>query len=787
MSDLTKQIRERLPILQVATDGGLYIQMKGKRHFALCVWHSEDTPSMELYPDQNKGYCHGCKKRFDSIDLWAYFNNCSTSDAIRRLKEQLRLNDGQDKQKSKITAVYDYKAQDGTLIYQVLRKEPKAFIQRRPDNKGGWMYDLQGVEPIPYRLPKITKAISNGESVLIVEGEKDADKLAAMGFASTCNSGGAGKWTEVHSQYLPPNTEVVIIPDNDDPGHKHAETIAAQLIKRGCRVKVINLPGISIKGDVSDWLNAGRCKNDLLRQIESAPYQEQEDTGEWQEPGQVQEDQLSPVEELSPEVIPESLKGWLTDIANRMQCPLEYPTIGAIVAASSIIGAGCAIRPKKNDDWEVIPNLWGGIVGRPSQMKSPALTEILKPLSKLEVDSIDDYENNQRLYDAKQERYKAQREAIKADMIKAAKGKQSTDYKAVKGMSQLEMEYVALEPPEEPRCRRFKTNDSTVEKLTEILQDNPRGILVFRDELAGLLASWDREDRQPDRAFYLEGWNGNQGYTSDRIGRGTTFTKNVCISILGGIQPSKLTAYLMQSAGNLTNDGMVQRFQLMVYPDEPKEWNLVDRKPEKEARELAYKVFSRLAEIDFLSVGAVKDEEEGRPYFRFGDEAQELFYKWLADLENRIRSEEHPLICEHLAKYRSLMPSLALVFHLIEVAAGSQERVLSVLSVAKAIHFVKFLESHARRIYGLIINVRPKSAAALAQKIKQGKVKEMFSARDIYRNEWHLLNTQELVEDACRELEEAGWIKGEKLIKNTIGGRPKIQYIINPKILGKNA
>ena len=168
----------------------------------------------------------------------------------------------------------------------------------------------------------------------------------------------------------------------------------------------------------------------------------------------------------------------------------------------------------------------------------------------------------------------------------------------------------ALEPAQEPCRRRFKTNDTTVEKLGELLNENPRGILVFRDELTGLLSSWDREDRQSDRAFFLEGWNGTQSFTTDRIGRGTVDVGNVCISILGGIQPSKITPYLMQSAGSLTNDGMIQRFQLLVYPDEPKSWQLVDEKPNKTARDQAYSVFKTLAEMDFLALGAMQEGSE---------------------------------------------------------------------------------------------------------------------------------------------------------------------------------
>ena len=115
--------------------------------------------------------------------------------------------------------------------------------------------------------------------------------------------------------------------------------------------------------------------------------------------------------------------------------------------------------------------------------------------------------------------------------------------------------------------RRYKSNDTTVEKLGELLRENPTGLLVLRDELVGLIASWEREGREGDRAFFLEGWNGNPSFDTDRIKRGSIFIPNLCISIFGGIQPDKLTVYLEQAAHALANDGMLQRFQLLVYPD----------------------------------------------------------------------------------------------------------------------------------------------------------------------------------------------------------------------------
>ena len=310
------------------------------------------------------------------------------------------------------------------------------------------------------------------------------------------------------------------------------------------------------------------------------------------------------------------------------------------------------------------------------------------------------------------------------------------------------------------------------------MNENPRGLLYFRDELTGLLASWDREDRQQDRAFFLECWEGKQPFSVDRIGRGTTDTKNACLSLLGGIQPSKLAAYLLQSVGNLTNDGMVQRFQLLVYPDEPAAWTLIDEAPDVQAKQRAYEIFKALAEMDFLQAGA--NEGKDRPFFRFDDAAQELFYRWYTELESKIRSDENPLLSEHFGKYRSLMPSLALVLHLVEVAGGAEPGPVTKKTAAMAADWVDYLETHARRIYSLVADTGPMAAAALAEKIKKGKVKDGFTARDVYKNHWQSLDDPALAAGACDELEAAGWIRRGTIAST--GGRPKVTFRINPKI-----
>ena len=488
---------------------------------------------------------------------------------------------------------------------------------------------------------------------------------------------------------------------------------------------------------------------------------------------------LRPVENLHHSIIPGPLREWLLDISYRMQCPVDFVAVGALVTVGSLIGAGCGIRPKQRDDWTVIPNLWGGVVARPSMLKSPALSEVLQPLKKLEAKALDDFEDMRLFAEVEEEIAEEKRKEIRQRIGQAVRNKK--DDRGT--MDALRAEYMALADQEPPTRRRYLTNDATIEKMAELLNENQRGLLYFRDELVGFLVNLDREDRQADRAFYLESWNGFGSYTTDRIGRGTIDTDNLCVSILGGIQPSRLTGYLLQAKDDLQNDGLLQRFQLLVYPDEPSNWKLVDEYPNKEARKRAYSVFSKLANMDFQQYGAMQPYDEGRPYFHFSEEAQEIFFSWLIDLQERLKTEDVPLMVEHLSKYRSLLPSLALIFHLINIANGQAEGPVSDDATLAAISWCDYLENHARRIYGMVGDIGQRAAGELAKRIKEGKVKDSFTSRDVYRNCWQLLD-KENTELACKELEAAGW-----LIKNrqTTGGRPKEVYSINPIVLDENA
>ncbi len=168
-----------------------------------------------------------------------------------------------------IKTIYDYCAADGSLLYQAVRFEPKGFSQRRPDGKGGFIYKLNGTPRVLYRLPEIIAAPKES-IVFIPEGEKDCDRLASFGLLATTNVGGAGKWRDDYSEYLH-GQHVVILPDNDEPGRKHSAQIAKSLLGIAASVRLLELPNLSEKGDVSDWLDAGGTIERLRELVEAAP------------------------------------------------------------------------------------------------------------------------------------------------------------------------------------------------------------------------------------------------------------------------------------------------------------------------------------------------------------------------------------------------------------------------------------------------------------------------------------------------------------------------------------
>lgn len=698
--------------------------------------------------------------------------------------------------------------------------EKKDIVPYFKHNGTTWTAGID-LSPRPlFGLDKLA-AHPKDKAVFIVEGEKSAAALQSMGIAAISSIGGSqaakqADWTPLNGYKM-----VYLLPDNDEPGEHYARDVYGALMALVVppQVKVLRLSGLPDKGDIVDWVHGWiggwdgyspideihkkglreELKAELKNALTPPPTEPTEPTEpplvgfvgsplsgfQWEKPNEIKTD-TPPVQALSDELIPESFRAWLADVSHRMQTPGDFAAISSLVIVGSLIGAGCSIKPKRLDDWEVIPNVWGACIGRPSvNLKTPSMKEPMQLLERLQAEYGEQFERDKAGTEFDAMANKAMIDDVKGQLSKAAKGKGKDGVVKGDDLQKLKAYFMDLcentEP--EPTRRLFKTNETSIQSMTLLQTQNQRGILVFRDELTGLLMKWDREDGADERAYFLEGWNGDGSYTDVKIGRGITDAKSICISLLGGIQPDKLKRYLYQAMkGN--NDGLMQRLQLAVWPNEPEGWQLIDTKPNKAEKQRAFDIMKVLAELDFIQHGAVKSEYDERPYFRFDDEAQTIFNEWLTELQTvKIRQEDNPLMVEHFGKFRSLMPSLALIFHCIDIASGKASGAVSERVARLAVDWCKYLETHARRIYAMAESPEHEAAVSLTDKIKAGALPSPFTTRLIQQKGWHGLKDRPEVEAACNILIEENWLIMHRKPKPITGRPPLPEYSINPVFL----
>jgi len=572
-----------------------------------------------------------------------------------------------------------------------------------------------------------------------------------------------------------PALKIVVAADDDhqtegNPGITKA-TEAAQAVG-GCVAVPVFPPGRPDKATDFNDLHKLAGLDAVRACIEAA----QAAPSTWPEPMPLP-NALPPVQAFDAELLPVALRPWVMDIAHRMQCPPDFPAVASLVALSSLIGARAVVQPKARDDWQVVPNLWGMTVGRPGVKKSPALSEALRPLNRLQAT---EFEQWQVAHEAWALDCKVAELAGDAN-AKKAKGLAAKDPAAARAL---------LEPtdtPAEPIARRYIVNDATVEKQGELLRDNPWGTLSYRDELYGLLTGLDKQGQEGSRAFYLQAYDGNQGYTFDRIQRGTVHIPRVCLAMIGGIQPGRIQEYVRGAvAGGSADDGLLQRFGLTVWPDTDGEFIHVDQWPDTPAKQAAWAVFERLAALE------PANDEEGHVW-RFDAAAQALFVEWLVPFEIEIRGEDlHPAMVSHLSKYRKLIPALALVFAVIDTPDSGL--LIGERELIRALAWGDYLRTHAERLYAAAVVPETAAAALLLNKIKAGKLTdrdgvlmEHFSPRDVAKKGWAGLASPEDVRKASDVLADFDWLKLEAGQTGAKGGRPGDRYAINPAALSGRA
>ena len=498
---------------------------------------------------------------------------------------------------------------------------------------------------------------------------------------------------------------------------------------------------------------------------------------------------LLPVAEFEIEYLPKCLQAWVEDTTYRMQCPVDFVGVALINLLGAVIGRKMGIRPKERDDWTEVANLWGMLVAPPGSKKSPAMDAVLSFLRRLIAQAMEGFEGAIKTWRKEFRKYELRREALAAKAKKDAR-------KALEDGTDFDIADSDEKPPPAPSIRRYSTNDATYEKLADLHSANPNGLLVHQDEMISLIKRLDNPENADWRAFALTGWGGKTSHMVDRIGRATQPIPHVCLSLFGSTQPGRIAAYVRPAVtGSEADDGLCQRFQLLVWPDIDKEWVYVDQWPDTAAKNAVWKVVKWLDSFDpEKDVGASKDAKP-EPFKRFDDDAQQLWIEWSTRLNNRTREGAlSRAMTTHLAKYEKLVAALALIFHLVDCASVLDEQGASVVigrnlpvnraQLERAIKFSDYLETHAARVYSSGALGSVEAAKLIHNRITKGDLRAGFSARDIYRSNWSGLTDKDLVNEAVELLADLDWIRQQPVDNRKI--TRGATYLINSKLAGIN-
>ncbi|WP_175869593.1 YfjI family protein [Bartonella gabonensis] len=476
---------------------------------------------------------------------------------------------------------------------------------------------------------------------------------------------------------------------------------------------------------------------------------------------------LLPVEPFKIYLLPTPLINYVYDVADMQQSSIDFVAISALCGLAAVIGNGVRIAPKQHANWTIVPNLWGAIVGQPSTMKTPTMKAALAPLYAFQEEWHQEWIKQKKSQETKDILIELDKREKKKQAYKALKDQDEEQALALLSQS---FEHKETDDDDTLNKRRLIVNDVTVEKLGELLKENPRGLLMVRDELSGFLANLERKEYQTDRSFYLTAFNGDDQFTYDRIERGTIFIPNATLSVIGGIQPSRIIPLIQAMHYGINDDGLLQRFQMLVFPDERKERDWVDRPPNQKAWEIYQEVFRSLY-----------DKPLGSPkhpmIMRFSADAQEIFREWWEKFQKTIKGGNFSTnLQSYLLKMDKTIASLALIFELCEGGRFEINRD----ALERALCWEKYLISHAKRLYAAGDTLTAERAKLIVERCDC--LSDVFTLRDVHQKSWSSLKDNQAVKQALELLCRYNYIREIASDHSSKSGRPTIRYEWHPLV-----
>lgn len=471
---------------------------------------------------------------------------------------------------------------------------------------------------------------------------------------------------------------------------------------------------------------------------------------------------------VAPPKFPETLLGDLAplvrDLADSAGSPVDFVAMSLLSMAASVIGSKRRLRPYKQNEWAEPAALWIGLVCPPSLGKSPAIRPFSKILSRLQSEYLTDYEETRRSWQTDVERAKAEHKAWQDQVSEAAKNG---------GKSPL-LPASAVEP-KEPVARRFFCNDTTPEALAKILSGNPQGVAVIADELSAFFASFERYNGD-SRGFWLAAWNGDP-YTIDRKSSPEPIhLPFLGVSILGGIQPSKLASGLKGPI-----DGLPARF-LWVWPEAPPYV-----RPANPADPSALESVFRA--LDTIPWGTDERGELAPILIGLDNLADAVFEAFDRSIREELRGASDTLLMAAIGKMPGLAARLALVVEYVRWAArgGPEPREVSADTMKAVCAFLSdYARPMAERTYGdAALPEADHRTAGLARWLRKARIERFNATHDVLRNRATFgFKAKDELEESLSALVEAGWIRPDGKRAGSTPGRHSSDYAVNPSICG---
>lgn len=728
---------------------------KGDGWVALCPAHDDHNPSLFISLDKDAGkILVTCRSRKCSAEAIIGAIGAKMSD----LREPSC--NGHQTGTRWIVATYDYKDENGELLYQVVRYPTKPdgtkdFEVRRPKAGGGWIYNIKGVRVVPYNLPALHA--NPGRPAAKCEGEKDVDTLTKMGILATCNHGGAEKWTDKHSEFVRGRT-IIIPPDNDPAGERDLKKSAISLLKFGCKVFELRLPGLPEKGDVSDWAK-GKTKDDFVLLAKNAQPVTVESLSktEWQD---IEPFDKVDLPEFPTHVLPDVLRDWVEAQSVTHQAPADLAGLLALAVCSATISRRVVVQPRP--DWTEPVNLYVAVLLDPANRKSSVFREAVAPLAAIEDEEIE----RERTSVARKQ--SERRQAVgRLKKLEDAVSK-SGDLNKRNAAGDLAEELATW--PEADLPRRL-VDDATSEQLGVLLQAQGGRIASMSCEggVFDLMSGLYSRNGACNFQVYLVGHSGDD-LIVDRVTRKNLRVERPALTCAYAMQPEVIKGLAQKST--FRGRGLLARF-LYAAPRSLIGEREID--PQKAPSEVldAYAVLIR--SLDAKSAAA---------NFRltFSSAAAALLKNWRGEVERMLGDGgAMEAMKDWGGKLAGETVRLAAVLHCAEFDLDLE---IGEGTLAAAISIARYLIPHAEAVFTLMSatdDAADNEAALYILRWIKRHGKSEFSKRDAQQHGRRRFPSADAIDEPLGELTRRGYIR-LKPTKSSGPGRPSSPvYEVNPK------